>query len=275
MAKKFIQLWGIPIFVAIALFLVIRPTLAQFVESGETTLFSFLQSNSVVVGNESVEGYNQVYYVFQNQKKFITEGGVNSTLPHTVGEYIVYRKSEVGGDQIYLYNLLTEQTTRLTYSGNNTNPRVSKEGKVVWEGWTDDAWQIFFFDGIKIIQLTSGDMSINPEVENDYVIYTRRDIAGTYRSVVYSISRAEAKEITTGLNSKKPVISKGKIILKGEKEEEFPLTAEDFFVLGLTPLTTEESLLTVSQQDIRDELNATPSAVIETKVTPIPTKLVE
>jgi hypothetical protein len=275
MARRLIQFWLTPFLVAVGLFFAIRPTLAQFVESDETTLTSYLQGNNVEVGDESIEGYNQVYYVFNNEKKFITAGSPNSTFPHTAGEYIVYRKSEIGGDQIYLYNLLTEQTLRLTYSGNNTNPRVSKGGKVVWEGWTDEAWQVFLFNGIKVSQITTGDLSISPDIEDDFIVYSRRDIAGTYRSVVYSISRKEAKEITTGLNSKKLAISKGKIVLKGDREEEFPLKAEDFFVLGLTPLTTETSSLTVSEQDIQEELDATQSAVIEVKVTPIPTKATE
>jgi hypothetical protein len=102
---------------------------------------------------------------------------------------------------------------------------------------------------------------MNPEIAGDYISYGRQDITGTWRGVVYSISRGKAKDITTGLASQKPEIRKGKIILKGDGEEEFPLTAEDLFLLDLQPLSSDEPE-TVTQEEIREELTATPSAEI-------------
>lgn len=259
--------WLVAFFISVGLFIAVRPTLAQLAEK-QMNLSSYLQLSNVEVGSEVIDGYNQVYYIFDDDKKFITEGAVNSTLAVSSGEFIAFRKSLTGGDQIFLYSLLVEQTIQLTNSGNNTNPKVSKNGTVVWEGWTQNGWQIFVFDRTKIIQLTSGDLSINPDIEGDYVIYARRDIAGTYRSVVYSIARGEAKEVTTGIKSKRPELANGKIILRGEREEEFPLTTEDLFVLDLAPLTTRDTPSTIDEQDILQELEETASAVVEEEVSP-------
>ncbi len=275
--SKFIKSWILPVFTAILVFVMVRPTLAQVLE-GEANLAQYLTTNNVEVGSEVVDGYHQIYYIFQDNKTFITNGSLNSTLPDTEGEYIVYRKSINGVDQIFLYNLISQSTIQITNSGNNTNPKISA-GRVVWEGWTSDGWQVFFFDGTKVTQLTSGDLSMNPDVEGDYISYGRRDVSGTWRSVVYSISKKEAQEITIGISSKKPKVRGNKIILAGTGvEEEFPLTVEDLFLLDLAPLTVEDEVTpsptpepqpeTVTEEEIIEELEATSSAEIIDTATP-------
>jgi len=270
MSKKVIS-WLIPLFIAIFLFIAVRPTLAQLAQQ-ETDFADYLLSNNVEVESEVVNGYHQVYYIFQDNKTFITNGSFNSTLPDTEGEYIVYRKSMNGVDQIFLYNLVNQLTIQLTASGNNTNPRIS-QGKVVWEGWTNDGWQVFFFDGKSVRQLTTGDLSMNPEIEGDNIIYGRKDVTETWRAVVYSISRNETQDITTGIAAKHPALENGKIILGrvgGKGGEEFPLTVDDLFLLDLVPLTVEDEIVpeTVTEEEIIEELEATPSAEIIDTATP-------
>jgi len=129
---------------------------------------------------------------------------------------------------------------------------------------------------MKITQLTSGDTSVNPGIEGDYIIYARKDITGTWRSAVYSVSKNRAVDVTTGIASKYPKVRNGKIILGGQgSEKEFGLNADDLFILDLIPLTTTESAgtkedqatesaevdneipETVTEDDIFEELNAT------------------
>lgn len=260
MIYKFIKTWAIPVFVALSFLLIFNPALAQFTPNLDLFPSDYLKDNNVEVGSETVDGYSQVYYLIEGDKEFITEGSTNSTLPHTSGEYIVYRKSLVGGDQIFLYNILKGQAVQLTYSRNNTNPRVSKNGNVVWERWIQDSWQIFLYDGIKIIQLTSEDLSLSPDINEDYAIYARRDIAGTYRSEIYSIGEGKTKEVAIGMPSKKPTLESGKIMLKGEGVEEFPLKPEDFFVLDLASMSNSEGPITVTVDEISNEF-ITPSII--------------
>jgi beta propeller repeat protein len=171
---KLIKSWILPVIISLGLFISLRPAFAQIVE-GQPSLSNYLKTNNVEVGSEAVEGYTQIYYIFDGQKKFITQGAVNSNIPVTDGEQIVYRQSLGGGDQLFLYNLLTQQLIQITTSDNNTNPKI-KGKNIVWEGLVDGNWQIFFYDGMKVLQLTSGDMSINADIDGDFIIYARRDI---------------------------------------------------------------------------------------------------
>lgn len=285
---KFIKLWLIPILLSIGIFALVRPTLAQLGEL-QLGLADYLLSGNVLVGSEvGNSGFPQIYYEWDGQKNFITDNNYSNEAPNSEGEYITWMSQINGVWQIYLYNLISGNTVQLTNSGNNANPKVGG-GKVVWEGWVNDEeggkWQIYFFDGMRVEQLTSGDLSLNPEINGDFVTYSRKDITGTYRSVIYSIGRKVAKEINTGISAKYPNVRNGKILLSNGKED-FPLTAEDLFTLDLAPLSATDSAAltaiadsanTVTLDDIAQELSASASARTETglSLTPSPTPFAE
>ena len=87
-------------------------------------------------------------------------------------------------------------------------------------------------------------------------------MSGTWRSVVYSISKDKAKEVSTGISSKHHKVDDGKIVLA---DGEFPLTVEDLFLLDLEPLATTNEVTT---DDIAQELEATSSSQVEPEATP-------
>ena len=272
MKLNFLKAWIIPGLAASLIFLLVRPSFAQAIE-GQASLAQYLTANNVEVGSEiGNNGFRQIYYVWNNNKVFITDSNYTNADPIINGERVVWISKISGRWQVFLRHISTNQTTQLTQSGNNVNPRIDN-GKVVWEGWVEDKWQVFFYDGKSVKQLTSGDNSVNPDIEGENIIYGRRDITGTWRSVVYSISKKEAKEVTTGLTSKRPKLSNGQIFLADGKEK-FPLTVDDLFLLDLGPLSTgptpspspELALSepeTVTEEEIVEELQATPSAILE------------
>jgi hypothetical protein len=265
--------WLTPIIIASLLFVVVRPTFAQVVER-QANLAQYLTVNNVEVGKEVNNGYLRVYYLYEGSKNFVSQENQNSKHPHSNGEYIVW-VTEIGDQpgQIFLYHIPTDSIIQITNSSTNLQPAVSRDGRVVWEGWIDGGWQVFFFDGKSVRQLTSGDISMDPEIEGDNIIYGRKDIVGVWRAVVYSISRDTTKEVITGIATKRPALENGKIILGrvgGKGGEEFPLTVEDLFLLDLGPLTVEDEVVpsptpepqpeTVTEEEIIEELEATPSA---------------
>jgi beta propeller repeat protein len=262
----------IPLFVSVLIFIFGGPVLAQTLTQEQTLQQSLINGDVVVDSEIGNNGFRQVYYIFDGSKRFVTDSNYTNADPVIGGEYITWMSQINGVWQIFLYHIPTDDTIQITLTGNNVNPKIS-EGRVVWEGWIDGGWQVFFFDGKSVRQLTSGDISMNPEIEGDNIIYGRKDVTETWRAVVYSISRNETQDITTGIAAKHPALENGKIILGrvgGKGGEEFPLTVDDLFLLDLVPLTVEDEIVpeTVTEEEIIEELEATPSAEIIDTATP-------
>jgi len=207
--------WVIPLVITALIFSLVQPAFAQIFEQ-DTNLAQYVTSNNVEVGSEVVDGYHQVFYIYQGDKIFITEGSQNSTLPVSNGEFMAFRKSIGGVNQIFLYHIPSGETIQLTYAGNNTNPKLS-QGKVVWEGWIEDGWQVFLFDGKAVRQLTVGDVSVNPDIQGDEIVYARKNNRGEWRAVRYALREDRAQIVKEGLVAKNPRFRDGKIIFELEE----------------------------------------------------------
>ena len=253
---RIIKAWLIPFLISIGLFLTIRPVLAQTISV----------PNNINVGTQTVDGFMQIFYEEAGNRKFITSGNVNSHSPVVSGTFIVYVADINGAGQIFLYDVTTGSKTQLTFSQMNLNPKVDDKGRVVWEGWDINKWQIFFFDGKSVKKLTSGDLSLNPDFGGEYISYARRDTTGTWRTVIYSIKDDKSVDVAVGEEARTPKIKDGDIYLAFGSliERKFPLSVTDLFLLNLMPLTATGSATPASASaDTLNELNASPSAVVE------------
>ena len=271
MNRNLLKAWILPLLLSLVIFVAVRPVLAQQLDMG---LSDYIKTNDLQVGAEVVNGYQQVFYIYQGNKHFITNESRNSNNPYTKGSYIVYVSSFNEAGQVFLFDIVANTKTQLTFLGTNLNPKVDDRGRVVWESWDGTTWQIYFFDGKSIKELTGGDLSLNPEISGDFITYGRRDISGTWRAILYSIKDKKTMDITVGEKARNPKIKDGKIYLAAgsDVEEEFPLTVDDLFLLNLVPLSATSSASpsasptgelapqTVTEEEIAQELQATESA---------------
>lgn len=261
LSKKVFILWVLPLLVAFGIFVFVRPTLAQIIGT-EAGITQYLATNDVEVGEETVSGYRQVYYVYGGRKNFVTEGSFNSRMPHSVGEYMSWVTDINGAGQVYLMHIPTRVILQLTNTSTNLQPKVSRQGMVVWERWVVDRWHVFLFNGNSTLQLTTGDVSVNPHIEDDYVVFSSKDTEGIWRAYGYSISQEKSVLVDTGVEAKFPELKDKKIFLKleGVKTKVHPLTVEDMFLLGdlPSPTPTPAAPQTVTSEEIVEELNSEP-----------------
>jgi hypothetical protein len=267
MKINILKSWIVPLTIALGLFFLIRPVLAQTLEVPE----------NVQVGQQVISGFLQIYYVNGESRIFISSENQNSKEAHSRGKFITWvTEIDDGGGQIFLYDLSSSTKTQITFSGINLNPKVDEKGRVVWEGRGagETNWQIYFFDGKSIERLTDGDLSLNPEISGDFIVYGRRNVSGTWTATLYSILEKRTIDISIGENARNPQIRDRKIYLAAGTgaEEEFPLTVDDLLLLDLNSLSATTSatssatlapepiLETVTQEEIAEELKATPSA---------------
>lgn len=113
--------------------------------------------------------------------------------------------------QIFFVDNVTGEKAQLTYSGNNVNLKTS--GKyAAWEGQVDGVWQIFFFDGVEIHRITTGDKpSQDLELKDHYIAYSQKTPENTWKVYLYDILGQETYELTPDSTGRNPVITNGSI----------------------------------------------------------------
>lgn len=158
-------------------------------------LAAYLQNNSLSVGDEIVGGYQQIFYVVDDRKVFITSGGENNRDVIASGEYVAWVREVNGAGQIMLHNVLTKATLQLSGEGSNINPIIFGN-KVAWEKWVDEGWQIFYYDGFSIRQLSQDYVSVRPQMQNNQIVYAQK-LPGNndHWQVISHDPRTDSKEV--------------------------------------------------------------------------------
>lgn len=189
---------------ALCSFLVARPAVAQLMDR-QVELSGSIDTGMIDIGVETVNGYSQVYYEANKQRVFVTSGNENSHQPHRTGQYIVWTTLVNGVGQIFRYDILSDSKIQITSSLNNQNPRVSKEGLVVWEGWDveRDNWQVKLFDGLSTKNISNPEEdSINPQIDGDMVVFSSRGADRVWQSNAYLVSDQSQVTVLKGEDSK-------------------------------------------------------------------------
>ena len=258
--------WAAPLLVMALIFGLVQPTFAQIFEQ-DATLAQYVATNDIIVGSEAgSNGFRQIYFIFNGKKTFITRSNYTNADPVTDKGYIAWM-GQVGGTwRIFLYHIPTGTTIQLSGGENNVSPRIS-EGRIAWEGWTEGAWQIFLFDGASVRQVTKGELSINPDIEGDEILYARKGSQGEWRTIKYSLGDNQAVIIKRGPAAKRPKFRNGAVVFEIEewlKQEEAPRLAKE------AKERAEEEARLAEEEPIQEE--STEEEPTESEPTPEPTE---
>jgi hypothetical protein len=168
-----LRLWAPPLVISATVIVGVNLTFATPGPT-PTEMEKYLQTTDLVTHSEVVDGYQQVYYYYNQEKVFVTNDTTNHTNPKNSGRYIVWLGSTNDlPQQVYLYDLLTNTTLRL--SGFGTNSSADLDGnQVVWEQWSNNSQQIAYYDGTQVIQISSGQNCYRPRISGDKIVYVQR-----------------------------------------------------------------------------------------------------
>jgi hypothetical protein len=176
--RGIIRAWGIPAIVAIVGFVLVQPVLAHLPSPAPGT--TALTVEQLTIGAEVVNGFRQAYYQNAGVRTYVTTGNHNHYSVSGRGNYLVWIVDENQVSQIEMYNLSTGVLTTLATSGTNSGPRVDA-GKVVWQKWVTDKWQIMYYNGSTTTQLTAGtDPAFRPDIEGTKIAYATRTVTDFY-----------------------------------------------------------------------------------------------
>lgn len=219
-----------------------------------TASFTFAGGLVEVGYKTGVNGYNQIFIVKDGKEEFITVTEYSNTDPQSDRKFVTWIGHTSIKTQVFFTYNNNEKHIPLSGELNAANPRID-QGKVVWEEYVaGEGWQVFLFDGIRKVQLTSGDESRNPYVEGDYVVIGRKAPESDWYAELYNITTKELATVAEGIAAKAPIIVEGQIVLTGRGYSE--PTGE--YVRDVLPAGERVANKQVTFNDIRQELGIIP-----------------
>jgi beta propeller repeat protein len=194
---RIFQAWFIPVSVAAVLIVAGHAALANPAPSTEE-LSEYLSNNSLFVNTETVDGIRQVYYLFNGERIYITNGTNNHLSPVASGQFVTWVETIDGAGQIFLYDVLNKTLLRLSNYSTNQSPFISGN-RVVWESWQADRWQIYYFDGQSIHQISSGDTAVRPSINANEIAYAQQsEVTKEWRVLVYDVNTQQSTVVKMG-----------------------------------------------------------------------------
>lgn len=191
-----IRLWIFPVSIALVIVFGVSRVIASPPPTTDE-LTEYLQNNSLSVGSDVINGYQQIYYLYNDERVFVTDDAFNHTNPSSGHEFIAWVQSIDGTAQIFAYNVLTKASMQVSNYGTNQSPAVDTTG-IVWEKWMGDQWQLFYYDGTSIRQLTSGYTSVRPKIKDNQITYVQQLAPNDWQVIAYDLSTDQSQIIKTG-----------------------------------------------------------------------------
>jgi beta propeller repeat protein len=195
--RRVLIAWVLPAVVAVGVIFGVNSLVTADTPPNTDQLAQYLQTNSLDPAVESVEGYQQIYYRYNGQKVFLTGANYSHIKPVASGEYVAWEGLNSGAGQIYIYNVLTDALTQVTSASTNQNPAIY-QNTVAWESWQDNSWQIFYYDGFSVKQISAdGVPSVRPSIQGHQIIYAEQFSDG-WASLSYDLTTGQYTVIKTG-----------------------------------------------------------------------------
>lgn len=158
-----------------------------------------IDPQAVVYADQDEDGDMEIYMrTSKGDINKITDNDHDDTSPDFDAESmsIVWQQLIDGRYQVMKHDLLKEETTQLTFSRTNSmEPKVSSEG-IVWQMWDGNDWEIVYFDGKFVDQITDNEaQDVTPVIEDGYILWS---ILGgeDQEARVYSLDTKETLKIS-------------------------------------------------------------------------------
>lgn len=168
---------------------------------------------------ESNGTQSNIFINSSNEAIQISTASANHNQPFSRGDFVVWIEESQNKSEKYVvrYHTPTGTTLYVTSSGISQNAKVTTEGYVVWQQWTEhQTWQIFYFDGFTTQQISSDatKSNINPDMSGNKIVYASKDENNEWLTFEYSLDKNETKVVQRGIQAKNPYFYGSKLFFR-------------------------------------------------------------
>jgi beta propeller repeat protein len=194
----FARRWAPPLLLSLGLLFGFHAAVGADPNPTTDELASYLQLHELNPITVQAADFDQVGYAYNHHTVMLTSDGYNDVNPASDGPYVVWQGIINGSGQIFLYNVLTTGLTQLTNDGQNQSPAVN-QGHVVWQAWDGHHWQVKYYDGTTVTQITNASQSsIRPSIRGQQIIYAVQLDTDSWQTMSYDTASSTATLLVSG-----------------------------------------------------------------------------
>ena len=195
--RRLVTAWALPLLLSLGVLFGVHSFATADTAPTTDELKSYLQTNQLEVGTDTVDGYQQIYYMWKGSRVFMTAANYSHIKPVASGEYVAWEGQLNGAGQIFLYDVVTQTLTQVTSAGTNQNPSIYNN-MVMWESWDTDHWVVYCYDGIGVYQLTSsGYSAVRPKSDGKQIVFAELQPDG-WEAWSYDLTSGQYTLLKTG-----------------------------------------------------------------------------
>lgn len=196
--RRLLRNWLLPLILTALIILILHPGVKADPAPTTDELVAYLAKHNLDLGAQVVNGYEQIYYAYNGQQVFITGTAYNHVYQAASGPYVTWEGVFGSGGQIYIYNVLTGAEVQLSSHGTNSEPSIFSN-QVVWRNWDGQHWQIYYYNGSTVQQITSGNSSsVRPSTNGQKIIYAQQVATNDWKAQVYDIASGQTSSLREG-----------------------------------------------------------------------------
>lgn len=189
--------WLLPGFTALVVILTLHFVFMAKGQPNEEDLRRHFSRTAPTAYTETVSGYQQIYYVFNDIKSYVTKGNVNHVSPVVSGQKIVWQEQVNGTPQMVLYDIYGKTRLQLTLVGVNHLQSVDN-GRVVWINENRGRASVYLYDGTALQKISEEHASTRPSIDGERIIYAQVNESRKWQTVLYDLSNQTRSVITEG-----------------------------------------------------------------------------
>lgn len=196
--RRVVLAWILPVVLSLSLLLGVHARAKADPAPTPTELQQYLQNHALNV-YETVSGdYPQLFYSYQGHVIQLTSSDYASVHPIDDGQYVAWLGIIDGQSQVFLEDVLSGSVIQLSQVAPNEGLSIAGN-QLAWQGWDGQHWQIYYYNGFVVQQLTNGDnSSIHAAIGHGQVLYATQLDTEDWKAYSYDTSTAQTTFISEG-----------------------------------------------------------------------------
>lgn len=197
-SRQVILSWSLPAFIVIAILFGVHSRVKADPAPSSSELQQYLQDHQLNVYESTAGAYPQVFYVYQGHQIQLTSDEYIHLHPLSDGQYVTWVAVIDGQTQVFLEDVLSGSTLQLSQTSPNEGVSIY-QNQVTWEGWDGQRWQVFYYDGNQVKQITSGsNSSFHAIINASQIVYSEQLSNDDWKAQTYDTTTGQTATVREG-----------------------------------------------------------------------------